>query len=116
MTSIAHQIPEEIVHKLILSAYRLTPHPCSKIIKQYAISFWTSNLFREGRTNTMRGREIQIWKDYRNNLISDDELLEKHQVYTWDKLMMTNGTEGVPLPHNKESIDLFHEHLNWRMN
>ena len=32
-SSLSHQIPEEIVHKIILSSYHLNPHPLAKMLK-----------------------------------------------------------------------------------
>ncbi len=37
MPSVAHDIPEFIVHKIMLQSYALNPHPTAKIIKDYII-------------------------------------------------------------------------------
>ena len=122
MSSAAHRIPIELVRKIEIMTYQLNPHPCAKLIKDYAEDFFISNyiwtienqfwnkVFSTNWDNTrVRGimallaKADLLYKDYKHDKIRD-EYINKIGFKTWDMMVMENGKIQ---PKSKICIDCY---------
>ena len=104
-TSVAHQIPECIVNKIMLQTYHLSPHPTAKIIKHYASYFLWSQFCCISEED-----EIDEYKRRYNNGEELDDELEKIDIYTWDKSIGMNTFKTAP--HQADETDWYNKYIN----
>ena len=104
-TTAAHRIPIELVRKIEIMSYQLNPHPCAKLIKDYAEDFFMSDYIsaaKEVRYSNETGdwllpnedyvttvkkllaKAKSLYKDYKDGNITDEYLLNTAGFQSWD--------------------------------
>lgn len=107
-TTAAHRIPEEIVRKIEIMSYQMNPHPCAKLIKDYAEDFFISDYISavkgiritEGEWDVPNGDYVttvkvllakakSLYKDYKDGNITDEYLFNTIGFESWESLIET---------------------------
>lgn len=134
--SAAHRIPEEIVRKIEIMAYKLSPHPCATVIKDYAKDTFLSG-YIDAAINSKYCDPMSIWewreaegewavdklmekgellyKDYEDGKITSEYIADTVGFYTWDLMAVENE---CCLPHHRDVLDVYNvgrtDYTQWK--